>query len=404
MAEAEVKGASPRPVIIHWQMSSFFGWGVYGLNLAVNWVNDPDVRPLFAAPLSLNQLAIDAMRLRLLEPVFAASQDFQNRLQGYAGKAVTTNSPVLQALGNGMAVGRAAHDTILQGNPTIGVIFFENTQFDAAALERARSFSLIVTGSTWNTEVLRGYGLPAVETVIQGIDPTLFHPAPRAGFYRDRFLVFSGGKLEYRKGQDLVLLAFKAFSQRHPEAMLVTAWHSPWAVVARTMAINPAVVPVPFDAQGRPDARGWAAANGIPPDRIIDLGAVPNALMPSVLREVDVALFPNRSEGGTNLVAMECMACGVPTILSNNTGHRDLIDGDNSYVLRRQGPVAGFPGFDGTAGWGESDVEEIVEALESAWRDRTEAQRRGALGAATLGRLTWANQTRRLKDVLLPRF
>jgi hypothetical protein len=43
--------------------------------------------------------------------------------------------------------------------------------------------------------------------------------------------------------------------------------------------------------------------------------------MPQILREIDVAVVPNRFEGGTNLVAMECMACGMPVILSANTGY-----------------------------------------------------------------------------------
>jgi glycosyltransferase involved in cell wall biosynthesis len=67
--------------------------------------------------------------------------------------------------------------------------------------------------------------------------------------------------------------------------------------------------------------------------QILDLGAVPNREKPSILCEMDVAVFPNRCEGGTNLVAMECMACGLPVILSRNTGHLDLIDGDNCFAL-----------------------------------------------------------------------
>ncbi|MBP0574239.1 hypothetical protein J8J27_26410, partial [Mycobacterium tuberculosis] len=69
----------------------------------------------------------------------------------------------------------------LRGVPDIGVVFFEMPQLDAAAVERAKAFKLIVTGSTWNERILREYGVTAVKTVIQGIDPTLFHPAPRMG-------------------------------------------------------------------------------------------------------------------------------------------------------------------------------------------------------------------------------
>jgi glycosyltransferase involved in cell wall biosynthesis len=117
--------------------------------------------------------------------------------------------------------------------------------------------------------------------------------------------------------------------------------------------------------------------------------------MPALLREMDVALFPNRCEGGTNLVAMETMACGVPTILSANTGHRDLIDGENCYPLTRQAPVEERPG------WGESDLDEIVAALETAYADREDARRRGAAGAATLAQLPWSRTAREIKAAVL---
>ena len=69
----------------------------------------------------------------------------------------------------------------------------------------------------------------------------------------------------------------------------------------------------------------WAVANGLDAGQIIDIGTLPNHAMGRVLQEMDVALFPNRCEGGTNLVAMECMACSLPTIVSANTGHLDLV-------------------------------------------------------------------------------
>jgi hypothetical protein len=44
------------------------------------------------------------------------------------------------------------------------------------------------------------------------------------------------------------------------------------------------------------------------------------------LRDVHVAVFPNRAESGTNLFATQALAVGVPTVLSNNTGHGDLLE------------------------------------------------------------------------------
>jgi hypothetical protein len=47
----------------------------------------------------------------------------------------------------------------------------------------------------------------------------------------------------------------------------------------------------------------------------------------ALLQRANVALFCNRAEGGTNLVAMETLAAGVPVVISSNTGHLDIASG-----------------------------------------------------------------------------
>jgi glycosyltransferase involved in cell wall biosynthesis len=214
-------------------------------------------------------------------------------------------------------------------------------------------------------------------------------------------VIFSGGKLEFRKGQDLVLKAFKLFHQRHSEALLVTAWGNKWDWRDTALAALTDTAPVQPAPDGEVDSARWALENGIPPDALIALGRTPNIAMPHVLREADVGLFANRCEGGTNLVAMECMACGVPVILSANTGHLDLLEpGDVALPLTRQAPVK-WDGAD-VEGWGESDVDEIVERLETIWRNREAARSIGQRGAAFMATMTWDRQTERLLRALLP--
>ncbi len=392
-----------RRVVIHWGISSFFGWGVYGLNLALHWARDAELEAFCSFPIQESQIAVDKLRRLSLDGFVTRSRWLADQLATRAGRSLDLDGPLLAALGNDFRVSPAAHGVQLKGKPTVGVVFFETPQLDADTVARARAFPLIVCGSTWNEQVLRQYGVTNVTTVIQGIDQSLFHPAPKLGTMGDRFLVFSGGKLELRKGQDLVVAAFARFARRHPEAMLVTAWHSPWVQFARTLDQSGKATPIPYDATGKAvDTVAWARANGIPEHQFLDLGAVPNAFMPPILREMDVALFPNRSEGGTNLVAMECMACGVPTILSANTGHMDLVGDDRCWPLTRQNPMGGAGArVGGTAGWGESDVEEIVATLERVHADRIEARRRGAAGADFLSTLTWGDTAREMKRIVM---
>ena len=387
-----------RSIGIGWQLSSIHGWGVFGANLALQaGLRHGLAATLFFAP---QQLQLQPLQRRQLAATARGPVEFEKDLRESSGRK-DYPFPILYALGNqcaGNTLLGAFRDGRLSGSANHGFIFFENTALTPAALAFARRFDRLVAGSTWNAEILRARGLPEVRAVFQGIDETLFHPAPRAGLFPGRFVVFSGGKLEYRKGQDIVLAAFRAFRQRHAEALLLASWFNPWPDSAKSVALSPHVKGAPApDGKGGLKLVDWLAANGLPQDSFIDVGMVPNPAMPSVLREADCAIFPNRCEGGTNLVAMEAMACGIPTILAANAGQRDLIVPDACYVLTRQDKVRPLGPEDGVEGWGESSVEEAVEALESIYRDRAEAARRAAAGAARMRDWSWARQT----DVLL---
>jgi glycosyltransferase involved in cell wall biosynthesis len=87
-----------------------------------------------------------------------------------------------------------------------------------------------------------------------------------------------------------------------------------------------------------------------------------------------------------------------PVILSDSTGHRDLLEDGTAIALRHQ---VSLPS-DGMVGWGNSDIEEMVAALETVYNAREEAQARALRGAANISRLTWMAQINKLGELLLP--
>ena len=381
-------------VVMDWPATSIHGWGVYGLNLALSWASDPGVALATTHEVNRNAILIDPLRWRALMPFCGRSIDFRERLLRETSDPISLSSALLCSLGNDLKSQPGPHGGPLEGNPSLGVVFFETEDLGRDARAVTAHHRCIVAGSSWNAEVLRAHGIERVETVLQGIDATLFHPAPKRGLFPDRFLVFSGGKLEPRKGQDNVMAAWRVFAARHPDAMLVAAWDNLWPQIARGINDSARTAPLPFTAEGKPDMNGWATANGIKPEQFLNLGLVANASMPTILREMDAAVFPNRCEGGTNLVAMEAMACGVPTILSANSGHLDLLKGGTALALTDQRPIPKMPG------WHESDIEEIVAALETLYTDRARAAEIGAAGAQLLSGLTWAKTAAEMKRII----
>lgn len=387
------------PLYFQWGVSAVFGWGVYGLNLLYNWPKAAGgAKAVCGSQIHIESLTgMDVLRLNALAPILVASDQDRPRLNAMAEAGERFDGFALHSMGNNFSGSAQPGATYLKGNVTAGVTFFEDTTLHNAKAY-CSDFSVIVTGSTWGEEILRSKGVENVATVIQGIDPSLFHPAPRFGSMSNRFTIFSGGKMEFRKGQDLVVQAFRIFAARHPEALLITAWNSPWQHGAVSLNHSGKLAPIVLEDDAKVNLPKWLTANGLQPGQFFDLGSVSNHFMGRILREMDVAVFPNRCEGGTNLVAMECLASGVPTIVSDNTGHKDLVATGAPYILNRQGPVAAA-GI-GTEGWGESDVDEIVEALEQAYTDRAEARRRGAAGVAAMASLTWEGQIAQLHRTL----
>ena len=373
-------------IAIGWRPSSLSGWGVYGTNLALQLKKQGRNPVLYMSP---HRLDVDADALEILKPVLQRQPHLDELLQKVG--VLDFDFPVLHALRNDFHP--PLEDQVARGRPNVGVIFFEDTEISAEGLARARGYDLIVTGSTWNRRIAEARGLTNVVTVLQGVDTTLFRPQPRSAHLKDRFVVFSGGKLEYRKAQDVVIAAFRAFQSRHPEAFLMIAWGNQWPAIMPTIAQSNYIEGKPEQgADGVLNIGAWLERNGVPAGSYQDLGLAPNRAMPAFLASADVALFPNRCEAGTNLVAMEAMAAGIPSILAMNTGQLDIAGEDRCYPLHAQGPVAPYEPYGGTEGWGEPDLDETIATLEAAYADTARRQAIGAAGAAFMRTMDWSNQ------------
>ncbi len=379
---------------ITWGLSSIHGWGVFGLNL---------VHELLAAgqhlrrprPLLLHDTTLELIAPKhhaMLQPLI----DEQQRLARNAAHIDNVglhDTLVLHSSGNNLL--RNEISRRYRGSRNIGFTFFEETAIPDDAVVAAKTFDAMRTGSNWNRDHLLSRGIENVVCVHQGIDTGTFHPRPESGRFKDRFVIFSGGKLEYRKGQDIVLAAFKAFQQRHPDALLLTVWQNPWPDSMASIRQSPHVRSAPkFDPSAAASIMAWSAAEGVPEGAHIDAGVIGNATVPDILRDADAAVFANRCEGGTNLVAMECMASGIPCVMSMNTGHLDIAHKDNCYPLTRQAKISDPGGR--FAAWGESDVDEIVAALEAIYQDRSQAKARAENAVATMRKMTWSTQIEKL--------
>lgn len=277
----------------------------------------------------------------------------------------------------------------------IGYCFFEN---DIEALRHtrraAREWDFIVAGSSWCEQQLRIGGVRQTVTILQGIDPANFHALPPRE-EDGRFIVFSGGKFEYRKGQDLVIAAMRVFMQRHHDAYLVCSWVNQWPQSMATMAQSPHIRFNPSNEDCTTTLQRTLHENGIPPERVYLAPLVDNTLIREIYRQTDIGIFPNRCEGGNNMVMCEYMACGRTLIASDATGHADIITGGNAFPLTSYSPLlvrdaAGQP----SAIWHEPSVDELIEELETAYLDRGLCRQKSAVAAEDMKKLAWDKAAR----------
>ena len=274
-----------------------------------------------------------------------------------------------------------------RGRHNFGYVFFEN-ELTSESVENARRFDVVFAGSSWCLQRLREKGISHAALLIQGVDATVFHP--QAAAKNGRFVLFSGGKFELRKGQDLVLKAFSILSQKHPDMVLLTAWHNPWPASMETMRASPHIR---FELSGHhwvEQMEHLYRLNGIDPKRVMTMPGLTPEQMAQVYRLSDLGLFPNRCEGGTNLVLMEFMACGKPVIVTHATGHKDICHAGNAFLLRNLRPLSINDGTGQLVGrWVEPALDEIIASVEYAHEHCLEARARGAAAAEDMKQLPW---------------
>ena len=374
------------------QMTNVHGWGIYAYQLVARLL---ETQAAFPVLLTLENPRLGEPELARVKPAIdyfqsTTREQFSSLRAG--GGAAFANCPVLHGLNNNFTCGSGVKGP----DRDYATVFFEHTQFSPERVAFAKSMRRIITGSQWNTDVVRSLGIDTVELCHQGIDTRIFFPGPRSDLYpKDRFVVFSGGQFHLRKGQDIALAAFRRFRERHPDALLVFAWHSHWPAFARTMLKSPHLAGWPMQGD-EIDFDALMGLHGIPPEGYINLGLNPHHRFGAIFRGVDAAVFPNRCEGGTNLVAMEALASGVPCVVAANTGQIDLVQVADTFVLEHQPPVAADLLPDGVDGWGESSVEELVERLEEIYTSPDAARAKGARSAKVMASWTWARQADRI--------
>jgi glycosyltransferase involved in cell wall biosynthesis len=186
-----------------------------------------------------------------------------------------------------------------------------------------QSCQRVIATCTDEVRELVALGVPAdrIRVVPCGVDLHRFTPhgpaAPRPPWPR----LLQVSRLVPRKGADVAIRALASL----PEAELV-------------LAGGPAPEQLDSDPEAR-RLRELAAEVGVA-DRLVLLGGVARAGIPSLFRSADVVLCPPRYEP-FGIVPLEAMGCGVPVVASGVGGHLDTVaDGVTGRLVPPDDPAA----------------------------------------------------------------
>jgi len=296
---------------------------------------------------------------------------------------------------------RSTYD--ITGDYNAGYCFFEMDLINES-ISNMRSFNHLFCGSTFNQKVLAYYNCFHTSVLIQGVDHKIFNAVPPRK-EDGKFIIFSGGKFEYRKGQDLVLAAFRELMHKYKDMYLVTVWENLWSSSIETMRHSHHISLNGTGATWSEAMTLLCENNGIPADRVTHYPICPQEVISEIMENTDIGIFPNRCEGGTNLMLMEYMAKGRPVIASYNTGHKDILaeDGTNAILLRynRLNSFKPFSNSNVNVHWNELNLDELISNLEWAYLHRDDLKKYGSKAAETMKQLTWESSANHILNVMM---
>lgn len=380
-------------VVLNWQLGTNFGWGILGLNLFLRFCRDKNLEVMMGGPIKPDHLAgLDQLLLNeFAENFISANKLWEKRFEKEPLGKKTIN---IFSLGNQLHFNDRAD--VPGKSIRVARTIFENTNLEPHK-GKLSNFDAILTGSYWNKKLLEKVTDKEIMVIHEGVDDSVFSPTPKSGLLpEENFYIFSGGKIEYRKGQDLVLQAFKIFAERHQDARLVVAWRSPWPHLSVGMR-GVLEHELKLTNDNFLDIKRWCSENGIPDWKVIDLPIMSNYSISQIYKEIDVGIQLSRAEACTCLPLMEMMASGVPCVASLNTGLMDLVNEKNSIPIECK-DLAACNKLE-TIDWGQADLDATVHALEMLYQNKTKRINLGNNSASWMRQngITWSRHASALK-------
>lgn len=187
----------------------------------------------------------------------------------------------------------------------------------------------------------------SVDVIPNGVDLDCFCPLSADGHAGGAVRLVCVGRLIERKGQQHLLQALQMVR----------------------LAGRPVTLTLVGTGDHEAALRQQAAQLGIG-DQVHFAGCVPHERMPDLYREADIFVLPSYNEG-MSIALLEAMACGLPVVVTDTGGTRELLDGNGAIVR-----------------W--ADVGALAQAITALASSAQSCHAMGERSRALAARYTWA--------------
>jgi glycosyltransferase involved in cell wall biosynthesis len=283
------------------------------------------------------------------------------------------------------------------GRPMMGMPIFELdvfTDYEAAIL---RGLDVVLQPSHWGKKIVEAHGIKNVHVVPGGYDPRVFNPEAATLDQKIERIEKRGisfvhvGKFEPRKSSEEILRCYinatNQLSTRTNFCFHVANPFDPhWFSRVREVLTQHG-----FQLVGHQFEKGNARIF-VPQERF---SGDPRKLYLAA----DFGIWASKAEGW-NLPLLECLACGIPCLTTDNTAQSDFIQKDiypRELIIQSHSKQPTRVGQE----WWQLDLSEITEKILSLAREpRDHLQLAGAC-LESVRKFTWENSARKLKEVLM---
>ena len=248
------------------------------------------------------------------------------------------------------------------------------------------------TPSHWGKKVFEKSGVTKpVYVVPGGVDLNIFNPfrvpiLPET----DKFRFLAVGKWEIRKGYDILCKAFAEEFSKNEKVELILAAQS-----AKLFVRNFNIFEELFQLRLPSNRSTFSVIDFLPSYK--DMGRL--------YTSVDCFVLPTRGEGW-NLPLIEAMACGLPCIVTNWSGHTEYVNEKNCILLNdfkiepAKHPKQIYSQYLEQGKWAEPSIKELRAKMRYAYDNQEEIKKIGKRAANDVKKWTWDEAAKKAKKVL----